>query len=80
MEGGLLEVRDWRSGRQWKEDCWSGVTGAMEGSGRGLLEWRDWRSGRQWNGGLLDWRDWRSGRGLLQWRDWRSGRGTAGMV
>ena len=27
-------------------DCWSGVTGAVEGSGRGLLEWRDWCSGR----------------------------------
>ena len=31
-------------------DCWSGVTGAVEGSGRGLLEWRDWRNGRQSKG------------------------------
>ena len=34
VEGGPLEWRDWRSGRQWKGDRWIGVTGAVEGSGR----------------------------------------------
>ena len=38
VEGGPLDWRDWRGGRQWKGDRWSGVTGAVGG---GQLEWCD---------------------------------------